>query len=175
MRRTKIAMALILVAAPALAQSAAEQSGANSLLGMAPTTEDFVKAASMSDAFEIASSQLALDRGEGATKTFADQMVKDHQKTTAELKQLVESGKVKGTPGAGMSDEQGGIIDNLKELTGPNFAEQYQEIQVEAHEDAVDLFKRYAEGGENPELKSWAAITLPALEHHLMMAKELPK
>lgn len=47
--------------------------------------------------------------------------------------------------------------------------------QQEAHEDAVDLFKRYSEGGENAELKAWAAKTLPALEHHLEMAKNLIK
>lgn len=38
-------------------------------------------------------------------------------------------------------------------------------------EDAVDLFKRYGDEGEDAELKAWAAKTRPALEQHLMMAK----
>jgi putative membrane protein len=43
------------------------------------------------------------------------------------------------------------------------------------HEDAVDLFKRYGDEGDNADLKAWAASTRPALEHHLMMAKDLNK
>jgi putative membrane protein len=34
---------------------------------------------------------------DGATKTFAQHMVQDHQKTTMELKQLIDSGKVKAS------------------------------------------------------------------------------
>jgi hypothetical protein len=44
---------------------------------------------------------------------------------------------------------------------------------VNAHEDAVSLFQRYAKGGDSETLKSWAATTLPALQHHLEMAKAL--
>ena len=48
-------------------------------------------------------------------------------------------------------------------------------MQENAHEDAVSLFERYAKGGDNPDLKSWADKTLPALKHHLEMAKALNK
>ena len=34
-----------------------------------------------------------------------------------------------------------------------------------------DLFTRYSEEGDQPDLKAWAATTLPHLEHHLEMAK----
>jgi putative membrane protein len=44
-----------------------------------------------------------------------------------------------------------------------------------AHEDAVSLFERYSKGSDNPDLKSWAGKTLPALKHHLEMAKALNK
>src|SRR5207248_10844976 len=52
-------LALVLLATPALAQSIGEKTGVNSALGMAPTTADFVKEATISDMFEIQSSQLA--------------------------------------------------------------------------------------------------------------------
>jgi putative membrane protein len=41
--------------------------------------------------------------------------------------------------------------------------------------DAVDLFKRYSEEGDQPDLKAWAATTLSHLEYHLEMAKGLAK
>jgi putative membrane protein len=46
---------------------------------------------------------------------------------------------------------------------------------VSAHKDAVDLFERYAKGGENAKLKDWAGKTLPALQRHLEMAQTLDK
>jgi putative membrane protein len=39
----------------------------------------------------------------------------------------------------------------------------------------VSLFERYANGGDNPDLKAWAGKTLPALKHHLEMAQKLDK
>ena len=63
--------ALVLLATPALAQSIGEKTGVNSVLGVAPTTADFVKEAAISDMFEIQSSQLAQERGNAAEKSFA--------------------------------------------------------------------------------------------------------
>lgn len=78
----------LLIAFPVFAQSAAEKTGVNSVLGMAPKTEDFVGEAATSDMFEIESSKLALERSDAATKAFAQQMLTDHKKTTGELKGL---------------------------------------------------------------------------------------
>lgn len=175
MRTILLATAILAAATSAFAQSAAESSGANSVLGVPPKTEDFVTEASASDMFEIESSKLAVERSDAATKAFAQQMVTDHQKTTMELKQLLGSGKVKAVPAAAMSDEQQEMLKELKGLKGTDFTAKYHEDQEDAHEDAVDLFKRYAQEGDNPDLKAWAGKTLPALEHHLQMARDLNK
>jgi putative membrane protein len=175
MKKILLASAIALVATGAFAQSATESTGVNSAFGVAPKTEDFVLEASASDVFEIESSKLALQKGNDATKTFAQQMIADHEKTTAELKALLATGKVKGQPVATLTDDFKGDVDDLAKLTGDDFDEQYIDDQVEAHEDAVDLFKRYAEEGENAELKAWAAKTLPALQHHYQMAQDLDK
>lgn len=63
----------------------------------------------------------------------------------------------------------------LKALSGASFAKAYDDMQVAAHKDAVSLFERYANGGENAELKAFAAKTLPHLQMHLKMAKDLQK
>src|SRR3984957_3877061 len=94
MNRFVIAFGCVLLAGPALAQSAGEKTGVNSVLGISPTTPDFVKEVATSDMFEIQSSTLAQDKGNAAAKSFAGQMIADHTKTSTELKQLVSSGKV---------------------------------------------------------------------------------
>src|SRR5437762_12549359 len=95
MRRTMIATACMLVAAPAFAQSVGEKTGVNSMLGVSPSTADFVKEVALSDMFEIEASKLAQQKGNAAEKTFASQMVTDHTRTSTELKGLVSSGKLK--------------------------------------------------------------------------------
>ncbi|WP_312408299.1 DUF4142 domain-containing protein [Rhizobium sp.] len=175
MKHVLLTASLVLCAGGAFAQSAAESTGVNSALGVAPKTEDFIMEASASDVFEIESSKLALQKGNDATKAFAQQMVTDHEKTTAELKTLLASGKVQGNPVATLTEDFKEEIDELAKLDGDEFSEEYIDDQVDAHEDAVDLFKRYADEGENADLKAWAAKTLPALEHHYQMAQDLDK
>jgi putative membrane protein len=176
MKKIIIATGLILATSTAaFAQSAAESTGANSLIGRAPSTEDFVMQASASDLFEIESSKLAVQKGDEPTKAFAQQMITDHEKTSAELKALLAGGKVKGTLVTSLTKDDKVEVDDLAKLSGAEFKEEYFDEQVDAHEDAVDLFKRYAEGGENADLKAWAAKTLPGLEHHYKMAQDLEK
>ena len=175
MNRIITASLAFALATPAFAQSAAEKTGVNSLMGMAPKTQDFVQEAATSDMFEIESSKLALQRSDAATKTFAQQMITDHEKTTGELKGLVTSGKVKATLPAVMTSSQQEMLDKLNSLQGADFTKQYHSDQESAHKDAVDLFKRYGDGGDNGDLKAWAAGTRPALEHHLQMVSDLNK
>jgi len=173
MNTLRLAPTLFLIASSAFAQSTAETTGVNSALNIPPKTEDFVTEVSMSDMFEIESSKLALERGDAATKAFAQQMIDAHQKTTADLKALLDSGKVKAQPAAALSEDQQESLDELRKLSGVEFDDAYQDDQEDAHEDAVDVFKRYAEEGDNADLKAWAAKTLPDLEHHLKMAEDL--
>src|SRR3981189_2459503 len=95
MKRSINVLGFLLLARPALAQSAPAKTGVNSPLGISPTTADFVKEVASSDMFEIESNKLAQEKGNAPEKTFASQMVTDHTKTSTELKGLVSSGKVK--------------------------------------------------------------------------------
>ena len=64
----------------------------------APSAQDFVNKVAISDMFEIQSSQMALSKQADAdTKPFAEKMIQDHQKTSTELKALVEGSMVKLT------------------------------------------------------------------------------
>jgi predicted outer membrane protein len=59
----------LLFSTAALAQSAGEKTGANSMLGVAPKTADFVKEAAMSDMLEIESAKIAEQKGNGPEST----------------------------------------------------------------------------------------------------------
>ena len=167
-------VACLFLSAPAFAQvSVGEKTGVNSVLGITPKTPDFVKEAASSDMFEIQSSQLAQQQSDQPTKTFASQMITDHTKTSSELKSMAQTAKVE-VPTAMLPAHQK-MLDKLKGLKGNDFTKQYHSDQESAHKDAVSLFQRYAKGGDNDAIKSWASKTVPALEHHLKMAQDLNK
>ena len=132
--------------------------------------------ATVANKSEIAEGKLATTKATNPkVKAFARQMVTDHTKTSSELKGLVGDGKVQATLPTALDSSHQSKLDKLKGATGKDFSSDYDSYQVSAHEDAVSLFERYAKGGDNTALKDWAGKTLPALKHHLDMAKELGK
>ena len=174
MRKYALFGICLVFAASAQAQGIGEKSGVNSVLGVSPSTQDFVTEAAMGDMLEIETGKLAQQQAsDPKIKQFANQLVTDHQKTTDELKALVESGKVKVTLPTAMDRSHQGKLDKLKGLNGANFDNEFDDMQRSAHKDATSLFERYAKGGENNDLKTFASKHLPTLQHHLKMAEDL--
>jgi putative membrane protein len=175
MKTTILALALagaLTSASAAYAQSVSEKTGVNSVLGIAPKTEDFIKEAATSDMLEIEAARIAQQKGDTDEKKFAEQMITDHTKTSSELKQMVPPDMTSAIPTA-LDDSSKMKLDKLRDAKADEFAADYDPMQVSAHKDAVSLFQRYADGGENPKLKDWAGKTLPALQHHLEMAQQM--
>jgi putative membrane protein len=165
--------ATTILAGPAFAQSIGEKTGVNSTLGIAPKTQDFITEAANSDMLEIAAAKIAQQKGNADEKTFAAQMVTDHTRTSADIKQLIDTGAVKAELPKALNPSSQSKIDKLNNAGADEFAASYDPMQVAAHEEAVSLFERYANGGDNAKLKDWAGKTLPALQHHLQMAQQL--
>ena len=156
----------------AFAQSVGEKTGVNSALGIAPKTEDFIKEAATSDMLEIEAAKIARQKGNADEKKFAEQMITDHTKTSSELKGMVPAEMTSAIPTA-LDDSSQKKLDKLRDAKPDDFASDYDPMQVSAHKDAVSLFERYANGGDNTKLKDWAGKTLPALQHHLQMAEQM--
>ncbi len=93
-----------------------EKTGVNSMLGITPSTTDFVKEAATSDMFEIQSSQEALKRGDQDAKTYAQKMIDDHMKTTNEIKSMVQSKNIKVEMPTAMAPSQQSMLDNLRNM-----------------------------------------------------------
>src|SRR3954471_19056711 len=122
MKRTVLALGCVLLASPVLAQSMGEKTGVNSALGVAPTTADFVQEVAISDMFEIESNKLGEQKGNAQEKTFAQQMVTDHTKTSSELKGLVSGGKVQATLPTALDSSHQSKLDKLKSANSKDFS-----------------------------------------------------
>ena len=171
MRTLFVAAIALTLTGPALAQSVTER--AANTLGMTPSTESFIKTVAVSDMFEIESSKLAQEKADAQSKAFAGKMIKDHTGTSAELKAIAAKAKIE-VPTALDSSHQS-KLDKLKSLNGADFDKQYDADQLAVHKDAVSLFERYAKGGDNKQLKAFAAKHLPHLKAHQRMAEGLQK
>ncbi|MFL9827225.1 DUF4142 domain-containing protein [Rhodoplanes sp. SY1] len=157
----------------------AQTTGQSQTTGAAPagtagvSTADFVRRAALGDMFEIQSSQLAREKADREGRAFSNTMIQAHTKTSNELKSLVQSGKVQAEVPTGLDQAHTQKLEQLRGLSGDAFEKAYQQMQVQAHQDAVALFTSYAQSGDNAELKQWAEKTLPELKQHLGMAEKL--
>src|SRR3954453_2592212 len=169
-----VTVAVALTSSAALAQSVGEKTGGNSVLGIAPKTEDFHKEAAMSDMLEIETAKVAQQKGNADEKKFAEQMITDHTRTSSELKSMA-SGEMAAAIPSSLDDLSQKKLQKLKDAKPEDFAGEYDPMQVSAHKDAVSLFERYAKGGEDSKLKDWGGKTLLSLQHHLKMAQAMDK
>ena len=132
----------------------------------------FVTEAGQDGHAEVELGKLAQKNGSSASvKEFGQRMVADHSKAGTELGAIAK--KLGITPPSGPSDKHKAEYKKLAALKGDKFDSEYAQHMVDAHEQAVKLFQKEAKQGEAKELKDFAAKTLPTLEEHLKMARDL--
>ena len=136
----------------------------------------FAKKVAAANTFEIQSSELAQQRAQSAdVKSFAQQMISDHTKAGKEFKSAVQEANISPPPPEQPDAKQKAILAKLQKAQGAAFDKAYTNAQLNAHREAVALFRSYSKAGKTEPLKSFAQKTLPTLEHHLTMVQDLSK
>jgi putative membrane protein len=143
-------------------------------MGGDDTAKFFEEAASASK-LEIETGRLAAHKATNPQlKAFGQQMVVDHTKASQELQTLAAR---KGmTLPLSMSDDDQKKLEKLREVKpGKDFDQEYRDLMIDCHEEAVSLFEDTAKDAKDPEVKAFATKMLPTLQHHEHQAKALPK
>ncbi|WP_050478929.1 DUF4142 domain-containing protein [Herbaspirillum rhizosphaerae] len=135
--------------------------------------KSFINSAAEAGNAEVKASKIALEKTTNPdVKDFATLMVDEHTTVGDNLKKLAASKNVEAPTEPSMA--QRAKIAVLEKLDGATFDKQYvRMIGVAAHKDAVKLFRKNASDAKDPDVKDFAAKTLPNLEHHLEMANAL--
>lgn len=102
-------------------------------------------------------------------KSFAQMMVTDHSQANQELMALAAKKGVTLPSKDLKYDEKWSKKTNDKDLD-----EDYIKQMVDDHEEAVKLFEKAAKS-DDAEIAAFAQKTLPTLQHHLTMARDLKK
>lgn len=147
----------------------------NTSQGMMLSSMDkkFMMDAAMGGKAEVAMARLALERSSSdAVKQYAQQMIDDHTKAGDELAQVAS---MKGIslpmePDAGHK----AALAKMQQLSGAAFDSEYIKMAgVKDHEKMEKLFMSESRKGKDADAKGFAAKTLPTVQAHLRMAREM--
>jgi putative membrane protein len=152
------------------AKAAGGTSGTEATKGGADAT--FVKNAAQGGMAEVELGKLATEKASSDdVKQFGQKMVDDHSKANDQLKQIA-SQKSMEVP-SDLSAKDKATKDRLSKLSGPAFDRAYMKHMVTDHTKDVAEFKKQANTGSDSDIKGFASSTLPTLEDHLKMAKDI--
>jgi putative membrane protein len=131
-------------------------------------TPTFVRTVISSDLFEIRSSEIVRDAPmSGDVQALARQMIEDHTESSREFMEALERSDADPPPtGPEMLPHHQEMLQRLQAPSGRELELVYLELQLDAHMEAVSLFRGYAEQGDDPVLVEFAREKLPSLQQH---------
>ena len=133
---------------------------------------NFVMQAAQTGMLEVQLGRMAVQRGSSpGVKRYGQEMVEEHTQKNQELMQLaMQKGVELPTE---MSSQNKALGDRLSGLSGTSFDTAYKQAMIDSHNQAIALFQAQSQQGQDPELKAWAAQTLPNLQAHLQMVNQM--
>lgn len=131
----------------------------------------FIKHAASDGVSEIKLSQMALEKSSSAgVKRLAQRLIDDHTITHEGLRALAQGKRITlPTPPA----EADKTLAALKGKDGAAFDKAWAEAMVKSHQKAVAMFTTEKRRAQDPDIHNFAAKTLPVLNQHLKMARDL--
>ncbi len=134
----------------------------------------FVKEAALGGLTEVELGKLATQKASSEqVKQFGQKMIDDHTKANDQLKEAASKDNIP-VPDT-LDAKHQSQVDKLSKLSGEQFDKAYIKNQVKDHETDVREFSAEAQGGSDPNIKAFASSTLPVLQQHLDMVKNLNK
>jgi putative membrane protein len=133
----------------------------------------FLRKAIQGDLAEVQMGNLAQQKATNSgVRSFGDTLTKDHSDNQKKAAALAQSLNV--APPTAPNAEQKKSYDQLSKLSGQKFDQDFVRHMVVDHEKDIAAYKKEAQS-KNPQIAAFAKETLPTLEKHLQMAKDLQK
>jgi putative membrane protein len=160
-------------ATPTPGSSTAAQGGSSTAAQQSLSEPEvtFMKKAAASDMTEIETSRVALTKAtRPEIKQFAQQMIDDHTKLSAQMQQLAQARGMQLPP---RDPSVEAMVSKLNGLSGAKFDQEYVKGQVAGHRDASKLFHAEGTAARDPQLKQLVAQATPIIDQHLQHAEQL--
>jgi putative membrane protein len=151
---------------------AAMAPGTEKTTSLSASDKKFMQNAAQGGMAEVQLGQLAAQKAsDPQVKQFAEKMVTDHSKAGDKLKQIAQAKGVvlpSDIPTAEKREH-----DKLSKLSGEKFDREYMKHMVDDHNKDAKEFRHAAKSARDADLKQFAQETLPTVEEHLSMAKNM--
>ena len=139
---------------------------------LAMSDKKFVREAAEGGLAEVELGKLATEKASSEeVKKFGQRMVDDHSKANEELKQVASSKGLNLPEDLSPKDKM--LKERLAKLSGSAFDKAYMNNMVKDHKKDVADFSREGSSGADPDVKQFAAKTLPTLKDHLREAERI--
>jgi len=139
---------------------------------MQSSDANFAMDAAQGGLAEVKLGKLAAAKAESPDlKAFGQQMVDDHSKANNQLKAVAQAQNM--TLPADVNSAQQAMYDKLSKLSGSEFDKEYVKGMLKDHQEDVKKFAREEKTGKDPQIKSFAAETLPVIQGHLEKIKSI--
>ncbi|MFN2475451.1 MAG: DUF4142 domain-containing protein [Chthoniobacterales bacterium] len=133
----------------------------NTMASLDRKDRDFMMTAAKGGMMEVYMGEMAQKMGQSAdVKKIGARMVTDHTKANNELMTIASAKGVKLDTRHKMS-----------KMDSTNFDQVYLAEMMKDHQKDIAEFQREAQSGMDPDVKKFAAKTLPTLQQHMQMVK----
>lgn len=134
----------------------------------------YMAMAASGDLFEIQSAQLAHQRAQSpAVHNLASLLETDHRRMSQTMAAAAASAGLAPPPPALLPQHQA-LLDQLNAAgSGPSFDRAFHDVQMMAHQQALQLHQNYAASGDNPALRAVASQAVPVIQGHLQQTHSL--
>jgi putative membrane protein len=132
----------------------------------------FMETAAQHGIAEVALGRIAAEKARSPeVKQFGERMVQDHTKANQQLMQLAQQ------KGVQLPKETDGkhkrMMESMSKMSADKFDREYMEEMVDDHKKDIGQFREAAKDAKDPDVKNFAATTLPVLEEHHKMAQSI--
>jgi len=115
---------------------------------------------------EVTLGKLAHEKGiNHRVKSFGMMMVNDHSKLNNMIKAIAVTKNISIPRVPGAKEQK--LIASLSKKSGKDFDKAYVDAMIGDHEDDIKVFQKAAKNCADPDVRSFAAKTIPILQAHL--------
>lgn len=142
--------------------------------GLVPAADkDFMINAASGGIAAVDMARVALDKSTSpAIKEHAQHVLNDHTKANDELRKIATSKGITLADVPNANDKA--MVDKISATPASEFDKIYiQEAGVKAHQEMQTLFRNESTNGLDPDIKAFAARTLPTVETHLKQSEKI--
>lgn len=137
-----------------------------------PADRSFVMEAAQGGQAEVELGKLAVGKAVNSdVKSFGQKMVDDHSKANDKLRQVAAE-KGLSLP-SDLDQKSRAEYNHLEKLSGAAFDRAYVKLMVKDHVKDLADFQRESQKAADPAIRQFVTETLPTLQEHLSMAKDL--